>query len=87
MTNNNKNKKNFLNQFKYDFPNQNSIRSENDLRELYTKLLKYYNDLYVNRENTMECLKQETINNEEKEVFIEMLKEKLNRKHDPKGTS
>ena len=79
-------KKNYINKLKYDFPEHNKVKSENEIRELYTKLLIYYNELYVDREQTLDSLKLETINNEEQKVYIEMLKESLSKSFDPKGS-
>jgi len=78
-------KKNYINQLKYDFPDHNKIKNENEVRDLYTKLLIYYNELYVDREQLLDSLKMETINSEEQKAYIEMLKESLSKSVDPKG--
>ena len=86
MPNYYKTKKNYINQLKYDFPDHNKVKTECEIRELYTKLLIYYSELYVDREQTLDSLRIETINNEEQKVYIEMLKESLSKHFDPKGT-
>lgn len=60
-----------------EFPSVENISSSNDLIKHYNKIKKEYNDLLVEKENTIKLLREESIINEEQKNYIEILRQTI----------